>query len=87
MLRTDGLNLVKCRHNGTSAAEKVFHLVDENTFQWNTGLFSKMKQGIQLSFTTDVRSSSLHLASLISARSAKEPSLLKEKVDNLYKFN
>lgn len=54
MLRTDGLNLVKCRHNGTSAAEKVFHLVDENTFQWNTGLFSKMKQGIQLSYTTDV---------------------------------
>jgi hypothetical protein len=45
---------VKCRHNGTSAAEKLFHLVDGNTFQWNTGLFSKMKQGIQLAFTTDV---------------------------------
>jgi hypothetical protein len=53
LLRGDGLTLVKCRHNGTSAAEKVFHLAG-NTFQWNTGLFSKMKQGIQLSFTTDV---------------------------------
>lgn len=53
-LRGEGMNLVKCRHNGTSAADKTFHLVD-NTLQWNTGMFSKMKQGIQLNFTTDVR--------------------------------
>lgn len=54
-LRGDGMNLVKCRHNGTSAADKTFHLIDDNTLQWNTGMFSKMKQGIQLNFTTDVR--------------------------------
>ena len=51
--RGDGVNLIKCRHNGTSAADKTFHLID-NTLQWNTGMFSKMKQGIQLNFTTDV---------------------------------
>lgn len=53
-LRGEGMNLVKCRHNGTSAADKIFHLIDGNTLQWNTGMFSKMKQGIQLNFTTDV---------------------------------
>jgi hypothetical protein len=49
----NGLVAVKCRHNGTSAAEKTFQIAD-NSLQWNTGMFSKMKQGVQLVHTTVV---------------------------------
>ncbi|CAE7613670.1 unnamed protein product [Symbiodinium microadriaticum] len=49
----DGLMMIKCRHNGTSAADKTFRLIDRQLI-WNTGLFSKMKLGIGLHSTTQV---------------------------------
>ena len=48
-----GLALIKCRHNGTSAADKTFRLVDRQLV-WNTGMFSKMKLGIGLHATSKV---------------------------------
>mmetsp|Transcript_15776 Transcript_15776/g.23714 ORF Transcript_15776/g.23714 Transcript_15776/m.23714 type:complete len:1310 (+) Transcript_15776:128-4057(+) len=51
---TEGMTLIKCRHNGTSATEKTFRLVDDNILQWNTGLFSKTKLGIHMSGSTKV---------------------------------
>mmetsp|Transcript_26235 Transcript_26235/g.38878 ORF Transcript_26235/g.38878 Transcript_26235/m.38878 type:complete len:1321 (+) Transcript_26235:88-4050(+) len=51
---TGGLTLIKCRHNGTSATEKSFRLMENNLLQWNTGLFSKMKLGIQMNHTTEI---------------------------------
>ena len=53
-LRSEGgLHMIKCRHNGTSAAEKSFRLVNQQLI-WNTGMFSKMKLGIGLHSTTQV---------------------------------
>jgi hypothetical protein len=54
VLRSEsGMALIKCRHNGTSAADKAFRLVDSQLI-WNTGMFSKMKLGIGLHATTQV---------------------------------
>ena len=61
---TGGLTLIKCRHNGTSATEKSFRLMENNLLQWNTGLFSKMKLGIQMNHTTEVCARILYCSSV-----------------------